>query len=134
MQGLWRRADDGRVDTFDESLARLDEAFAGQRRFIADASHELRTPLTAMRTTLDVVLAKPAATTAELIAMGNDVQRSVHAAEGLIESLLTLARNERGRTVDLAFAGGGGGLDVTVRFPAVHTYQPGDEHSPMSVR
>ena len=31
----------------------------GQRQFIANASHELRTPLTVMRTTVDVVLAKP---------------------------------------------------------------------------
>ena len=89
------------ADTFDEMLARLDEAFAGQRRFIANASHELRTPLTVMRTTLDVVLAKPAATNAELVAMGNDVRDSVEAAEKLIGALLTLARNERGRTINL---------------------------------
>src|SRR5262249_53670849 len=43
-------------DTFDEMLARLDAAFAAQRRFVADASHELRTPLTIMRTEIDVTL------------------------------------------------------------------------------
>ena len=89
------------ADTFDDMLARLGEAFAGQQRFLANASHELRTPLTVMRTTLDVVLAKSAPTNAELVAMGNDVRSSVEAAEHLIASLLTLARNERGRTVDL---------------------------------
>ena len=78
---------------------RLDGAFQSQRRFIANASHELRTPLTIMRTTLDVVLAKPAATNAELIEMGNEVRRSVQSAELLINALLTLARNERGLTV-----------------------------------
>jgi len=52
------------ADTFDEMLARLDAAFASQRRFIANASHELRTPLTVMRTTIDVVLAKPSPTPA----------------------------------------------------------------------
>ena len=42
-------------------LARLEAAFASQRRFVANASHELRTPLTEMRTLIDVTLARPAA-------------------------------------------------------------------------
>ncbi|HEY3088551.1 MAG TPA: HAMP domain-containing sensor histidine kinase [Jatrophihabitantaceae bacterium] len=94
------------ADTFDDMLARLDAAFASQNRFISNASHELRTPLTVMRTTVDVVLSKPAPTREELIAMGVDVRRAVDHAEALIDTLLTLARNERGLTthqsVDLA--------------------------------
>ena len=50
------------ADTFDAMLERLDQAFATQRRFVADASHELRTPLTVMRTAIDVTLAKPSRT------------------------------------------------------------------------
>jgi signal transduction histidine kinase len=41
-------------------LARLEPAFASQRRFMANASHELRTPLTEMRTLIDVTLAERA--------------------------------------------------------------------------
>ena len=39
-------------------LARLEAAFASQRRFVANASHELRTPLTEMRTLIDVTIAE----------------------------------------------------------------------------
>ena len=94
------------ADTFDDMLDRLQAAFDGQRRFIANASHELRTPLTVMRATVDVVLAKPAPTTDELRGMGQDVRAAVDHAEALVEALLTLARTDRGltgaRTVDLA--------------------------------
>ncbi len=34
------------ANTFDEMLSRLEDAFARERRLIADASHELKTPLT----------------------------------------------------------------------------------------
>jgi signal transduction histidine kinase len=87
------------ADTFDTMLSRLQTAFDSQQRFVANAGHELRTPLTVMRTTLDVVLAKPAPTRGELRRMGQDVRVAVDHAEQLINALLTLARNERGLTV-----------------------------------
>jgi signal transduction histidine kinase len=94
------------ADTFDDMLARLDAAFRSQRQFVANAGHELRTPLTVMRTAVDVVLAKPAPSTDELIAMGEDVRSAVTRAEDLIHALLTLARTEYGlaqqEQVDLA--------------------------------
>jgi signal transduction histidine kinase len=40
--------------TMNDMLARLEDAAARQRRFVADASHELRGPLTAIRTGLEV--------------------------------------------------------------------------------
>jgi signal transduction histidine kinase len=87
------------AETFDDLLSRLQAAFESQRRFIANASHELRTPLTLMRTTVDVVLAKPDPSAAELRAMGGDVRAAVGHAEGMVDALLTLARNENGLSV-----------------------------------
>ena len=84
------------ADTYDAMLARLDAAFASQRRFVANASHELRTPLTVMRTAIDVTLAKPDRTPAQLEDMAAEVRAAVDRAEALIEALLTLARSDRG--------------------------------------
>ena len=86
------------ADTFDEMLARLDASFESQRSFIANAGHELRTPLSLVRTTVDVVLAKPAPSAAELRSLGDDVRDGVDRAEAILEALLTLARNEHGLT------------------------------------
>jgi signal transduction histidine kinase len=84
------------ADTIDGLLARLQDAFDAQRRFVANVSHELRTPLTWERALIEVSLADPRASTetlrgslAELLASGHDQER-------LIEALLTLATSERG--------------------------------------
>ena len=87
------------ADTFDTMLERLDRAFTSQRQFIANASHELRTPLTVMRTTMDVVLAKPEPTREELVSMAVDVRQAVDHSERLIEALLVLARNDQARAL-----------------------------------
>jgi signal transduction histidine kinase len=83
------------ADTFDAMLERLDAAFESQRRFVANASHELRTPLTIARTEVDVALANPKSTPAELRAMAERVRDATARSERLIESLLTLARSGR---------------------------------------
>jgi signal transduction histidine kinase len=80
--------------TFDRMLERLDGAFASQRHFVANSSHELRTPLAIMRTEIDVTLADPDASVIELRAMGEAVRETVDRCEGLIASLLVLARSE----------------------------------------
>jgi signal transduction histidine kinase len=87
------------AETFDEMLGRLQAAFEGQQRFIANASHELRTPLAVMRATVDVVLANPDSAPGDLRAMGEDIRAEVDHAERLIGALLLLARNERGLTI-----------------------------------
>ena len=85
--------------TFDAMLDRLQTAFEGQRRFIADASHELRTPLAVMRACVDVVLANPDSSSEDLRSMAADVRIEVDRAEHLIAALLLLARNSRGLVV-----------------------------------
>jgi signal transduction histidine kinase len=96
------------AETFDKMLGRLQAAFEGQQRFIANASHELCTPLAVMRATIDVVLDNPNSTPGDLRGMAADIRAAVDHAEHLIGALLVLARNERGLTVreevDLATA------------------------------
>jgi signal transduction histidine kinase len=84
------------ADTIDGLLQRLEVAFDGQRRFVANASHELRTPLTLNRALLDVALADPSATVEDLRAMGQDLIASGEQQQQLIEALLTLASSASG--------------------------------------
>lgn len=83
-------------DTFDKLLDHLQDAFETQRRFVANASHELRTPLTFERSLLEVALADPDATTADLRNACQRVLTSNQQQGNLIEALLTLARSQRG--------------------------------------
>jgi signal transduction histidine kinase len=96
------------ADTFDLMLERLDAAFTSQKHFVANAAHELRTPLTAMRTAIEVTLAKRQRTPEQLEEMAEQVRDSIERAEATIEALLTLATSELGaaasETLDLATA------------------------------
>ncbi len=80
------------ADTFDAMLARIDDAFEGQRRFIQEASHELRNPLAVMRTNLEVVLADPDATADELRHTATVVARTIERMSRLVDDLLVYAR------------------------------------------
>jgi signal transduction histidine kinase len=80
--------------TFDAMLDRLGQSFESQRRFVANASHELRTPLAVMRTEIDVTLSDPDADLAEYRRMATVVRDASERANGLIESLLLLARTD----------------------------------------
>jgi signal transduction histidine kinase len=83
-------------DTFDDLLERLERSFAAQRQFVANASHELRTPLTLERAIIEVALADRSVTTKELRETCERVLAIGDQQERMIESLLTLARSERG--------------------------------------
>ena len=92
--------------TMNDMLARLEDAVARQRRFVADASHELRSPLTAIRTVLEVGLSHPDRAPWPQIA-GQAVRQSQR-LEQLIAELLVLAKADahrlaaRRQPVDLA--------------------------------
>jgi signal transduction histidine kinase len=95
------------ADTFDDMLARLDRAFDGQSRFVANASHELRTPLAVNRTLLEVAMADPAAS-ADLCQVGSSLLLVNERSERLVDGLLLLARSDQQvsdrKPVDLADA------------------------------
>src|SRR5690606_280606 len=80
------------ADTFDAMLTRLDDAFAGQQRFIQEASHELRNPLAVMRTNLEVALADPDADPVELRRVAELVGASAMRMSRLVDDLLVYAR------------------------------------------
>jgi signal transduction histidine kinase len=82
--------------TFNGLLARLERSFATQRQFVANASHELRTPLARQRTLVEVALRDPSPTVASLQAVCERVLATGEEQERLIETLLTLARSQRG--------------------------------------
>ena len=82
--------------TFDRMLERLEEAFARQRRFTADASHELRTPLALLTSRADVALARPR-TLAEYREALTGVRDDAARMAQLLGELLTLARVDRGQ-------------------------------------
>ncbi len=93
------------ADSFDAMTTRLARAFAGQRRFVANASHELRTPLAINRTLVDVAVRRPDASD-DLKRLGESLLLVNTRHERLIDGLLALAEGEQsildGTELDLA--------------------------------
>ncbi|AXI77758.1 sensor histidine kinase [Peterkaempfera bronchialis] len=79
------------ADSFDRMLDRLDQAFAGQDRFIANAAHELKTPIALNRTLVEVAMSRPDAPP-EVLRLGENLLAVSVRHERLIDALLTLAR------------------------------------------
>jgi signal transduction histidine kinase len=83
-----------------ERLAHLEQVIVRQHRFVSDAAHELRTPLTAQCVVGESVLAKQAATGAELRdAIVSMLEESKH-MKRLIEGLLDLTRASLTKTAE----------------------------------
>jgi heavy metal sensor kinase len=82
---------------FNDTFARLEGSFERLRRFTADASHELRTPLMAIRSVGEVGLREPRDAAGYQEVVGSMLEEVDRLAR-LVETLLTLARWESGRT------------------------------------
>ncbi len=74
-------------------LSRLDSAFDGQRRLVANASHELKTPLVINRTLIEVALGRPDSPP-EVARLGETLLEVNSRHERDIDGLLTLARSQ----------------------------------------
>jgi signal transduction histidine kinase len=83
-------------ETLNEMLARLQQAFARERAFVADASHELRTPLAILKTELELA-SRGTRSREELSAAVDSAVEEVDRMTKLAEDLLVLARTDNGR-------------------------------------
>jgi two-component system, OmpR family, sensor histidine kinase ArlS len=79
------------ANTFNELLARLQESFAIQRRFISNASHELSTPLTSVSSQVEVILQKERSAE-EYKQVLFSVREDVQQMRQLTKSLLEIAK------------------------------------------
>jgi signal transduction histidine kinase len=83
-------------DTIDGLLGRLEGAFGAQRSFVANASHELRTPLASMRVAIDVATRKSPPLSKDASILAGRIRADLGQADRILESLLVLARAQRG--------------------------------------
>lgn len=77
---------------FNGLLARLNESFERQRRFMADASHELRTPVAIVRGESEVALSREGRETEDLRESLSIVHDEGRRLTRIVEDLFTLAR------------------------------------------
>ena len=78
--------------SFNAMAAAVEDAFATQRRFVADAAHELRTPLTALGGYADVLLLGAASDPHDLAEALEAMRGETHRMTRLVNDLLALAR------------------------------------------
>ena len=90
---LGGRHDEVRVlaHSFDQMLERLEDAFARQSAFLADASHELRTPLTILSGQLEVLAMDEHPTAEEIRHVERIVRAEIDRMGRLVEDLMLLA-------------------------------------------
>lgn len=81
------------IVAFNDTIGRLEELFATQRRFVADVGHELRTPITVVRGNVDL-MRKVGVEDEEAL---HSIELEVEHLTRLVEDLLILAQAESGK-------------------------------------
>ncbi len=76
------------------ALRPVEEAWAKQRKFVADASHELRTPLAVILANVGIVCAHPESTVQDQAKWIDYIQMEANRMNVLVENLLFLARTD----------------------------------------
>ncbi len=81
------------IESFNQTLERLEMLFTSQQRFLADVSHELRTPLTVIKGNVDLMRRMKKLDEESLASIGQEAGR----LNRLVGGLLLLAQAESGK-------------------------------------
>jgi len=95
------RAFNGMLERLQEAQNQLTAALAAQQRFVADASHELRTPITSIRNNAGLLLGRADVSTGDREAALRDIADESERMSRLVRDLLTLARADANKHVEL---------------------------------
>ncbi len=85
--------------SFDDLLARLEEAFARERQFISDASHELKTPLTSINANAQLLLRWGDRDEVVRRESLETIARESAALAAMVNGMLLLAKADRGDVI-----------------------------------
>jgi heavy metal sensor kinase len=81
------------VDSFNQTLERLETLFVSQQRFLADVSHELRTPLTVIKGNVDLMRRMKQIDEESLVSIDQEAGRLTR----MVGGLLLLAQADSGK-------------------------------------
>jgi two-component system, OmpR family, sensor kinase len=81
------------IESFNQTLERLETLFTSQQRFLADVSHELRTPLTVIKGNVDLMRRMKKLDEESLVSIDQEAGRLTR----LVGGLLLLAQAESGK-------------------------------------
>lgn len=79
-------------------LKPVQEAWEGQRRFVADASHELKTPISIINANVDVLLSSPKDTILSQKKWIDNICDGTERMRCLIEQMMSLSKTENGNS------------------------------------